>query len=224
VQLSTKWNKKGIQMRTLIKLLIVLFLFTVCVPARGEILIYRKTLKGYDCNSLNDQWEAIERKDKGYLILEIAYNYVGQEKTIEVLNAAQIEYFGKKEDKWYEVIEHEFEVIRADNGKLMWILVESTIDIGIGVQILMLQGSVVDTRIGLGSEELREIPKRLDGSYLNDQQLSINHDIDAWTISLRLHSIWTKIANNPNRINGDFAAAVADVEAGLIKKGYEERL
>jgi hypothetical protein len=212
-------------MRMLIKLFIVLFLFTFCVPARGEILIYRKTIKGFDCNSLNDQWQAVERKDRGYLILEIAYNYIEGIKTIEVLNAVQIEYGGRRENKWYEFSEHEFEVIRADdNGKLLWFLIESTIDLGVGVQIQMLEGPAVDINVGLGSEQLREVSKRLKGSNLSDQQLSISHDIDTLTLSLRLHSQWTKIANNPNRINGDFEAAVADVEAGLIKRDYEERL
>lgn len=212
-------------MKTLMKLSIVVVVLSVCIPAHSEILIYRKTIRGFDCDSLDDQWEALERKDKGYLVLEIEYNYVEEVMVIDVVNAVQIEYFKDDEGKWYEAFEHEFEVIRADyNGKILWILTESKIDLGVGVQILILKGLAKDTRIGLGKDVLREIPKKLQGNNLSDQQLSISHDIDTWKISLRLHSQWTKIANNPNRLNGNFDDAVADVKIGLINKGYEELL
>lgn len=211
-------------MKTLIKLSIVLVVLAVCVPAQGEILIYRKTIRGFDCNSLDDQWEAIERKDRGYLVLEVVYNYEEEEKTIDVVNAVQIEYFGNKEDRWFEVYEHEFEVIRADyKGKILWILTESRIDLGVGVQILMLKGLAVDARIGLGRDVLREIARKLQGNNLSDQQLGISHDIETWKTSLRLHSQWTKIANNPNQIDGVFDDAVVYVQISLMNKGYEER-
>ena len=211
-------------METMKKLFALLFLLAVYMPARGEILIYQKTIRGFDCNSLNDDWDVVERHNRGYLVLEIEYEYVEEVKIINVLNAKQIDYFNEDDNKWYEVEEHEFEVKRADfNGKLMWFLTETIVERFIGIQILILQGSAVDTRIGLGKEVLREIPKKLKGNNLNDQQLSITHFIDRWDISLRLNSQWTKIANNPNRINGNFDDAVTDIEVGLINKGYEER-
>jgi hypothetical protein len=212
-------------MKTLMKVLIVLIVLVFCVPANGEILIYQKTIRGFDCNSLDDQWEVNERRDRGYLILEIEYDSEGEEQTIEVINAVQIEYFKEDDSKWYVVDEmHSFWLIRADyNGKIAWILLESSINIIIGdVDILMLQGLAADCSIGLGTDVQREAAKRLKGNFLSDQQLSINHTIETLRISLRLHSQWTKIANNPNRLNGSFDDAVADVEAGLIKRGYEE--
>jgi hypothetical protein len=211
-------------METLKKLFVLLIVLAVYVPSRGEILIYQKTISGFDCNAIDDVWNVVERKNRGYLVLEIEYDYVEEVKVINVLNAAQIEYFKEDDDKWYEVDDHDFVVKRADyNGKLMWFLTDTAVDQYIGIEVLMLQGLVADTRIGLGKEELREIPKKLQGNNLNDQQLSISHFIDTRKISLRLHSQWTKIANNPNRINGNFDDAVTDIEVGLVNKGYEER-
>jgi len=206
------------------KLFSLLLLLAVYMPAHGEILIYQKTVRGYDCNSLDDVWNVVERRNRGYLVLEIEYDYIEEVKVINVLNAVQIDYFSEDDDKWYEVEEHDFVVKRADyDGKLMWFIMESNIDTWIGVQIQMLQGLAVDSRIGLGKDVLREIPKKLKGNNLNDQQLSISHLIDTWKISLRIHSQWTSIANNPNRINGNFDDAVTDIEVGLVNKGYEER-
>ena len=212
-------------METIKKLFALLILLAVYMPAHGEILIYQKTIRGYDCNALDDVWEVYQRRSRGYLVIEFEYEYVEEVKFVNILNAKQIDYYNEDDEKWYEVEEHEFEVKRSDyNGKLMWFLTETVVDQFVGIRILMLQGPAVDSNIGLGREALREIPKKLKGNYLNDQQLSITHFIDAWDISLRLHSQWTSIANNPNRLNGNFDDTVADIEIGLINKGYEERI
>jgi hypothetical protein len=211
------------KMKNIFTLLLLLGFYS---PAHGEILIYQKTIKGFDCNAVDDVWDVYQRKHRGYLVLEIEYEYdVNDVLTINVLNAKQIDYFKVDDDKWYEAEDHYFfEVKRADfNGKLMWFLTETIVERFIDIKILMLQGPVVDSKIGLGKEQLREIPKKLKGNNLYDLQLSVVHLIDTWDITLRLNSQWTGIANNPNRLNGNFDDAVADVEVGLINKGYEDR-
>lgn len=211
-------------MKTIKILFMLLLLLAVYTPAQGEILIYQKTVKGFDCNSLSDVWDVNERRNKGYLVLEIEYEYVDDVLTIQEVNAVQIDYFKEGDDKWFVEVAHDFNIVRADyNGKLMWFLTDITVERFIGIEIMMLQGPVVDSKIGLGNENLREIPKKLKGNYLNDQQLSITHFIDTRDISLRLNAGWTKIANNPNRLNGNFDDAVADIEVGLLNKGYEDR-
>jgi hypothetical protein len=210
-------------METMKKFLIVPFFLAICIPANGEVLIYKKTIKGIDCDALDEQWEILEKNNRGYLVLEVTYDYGEEEETIDIVNAVQIDYFKDGQDKWYEVDEHSFGIIRADyNGKVLWILTESQIDQGVGIEILMLRGPAVDSKIGLGKDEPREIPKRLQGNNLSDQHLSLSHVIDTWSILLRLHSQWTKIANNPKRMNGNFDDVVADIKVGLIDKGYEE--
>ena len=86
-------------METMKKLFALLFLLAVYMPARGEILIYQKTIRGFDCNSLNDDWDVVERHNRGYLVLEIEYEYVEEVKIINVLNAKQIDYFNEDDNK-----------------------------------------------------------------------------------------------------------------------------
>ena len=209
-------------MKTLAKLVLVLVLFALCVPANGEILIYSKSYHCWEAWEVLDNgvdWEVDEWTQKGFLVLDVEY-YQGE--IIAINSAEQIEY--DRRDKEYWQIKEDFEIERIDIGdEVIWVLEEYEIDTGPDlVAIVMIRGKAKDMNIGLGRDNQREVARVLNG-YIMYLYLGEGIEKGMCTMSLRLHSKWTKCANNPEECDQDFECAVFDiVKAWLQRRGYEE--
>jgi len=204
-------------MRTLVKFLMLLVVLAVSLPAYGQgdmaVLVYKKTLNCWDAweGDPND-WDVEDEKTKGFLILEVLYNPDG---TIsEVLNAAQIEYGKDDEGKWYEEHGHDFDVFRVVDGRSVeWMLVETNTDDDEG-ELMMLRGRVRNKKIGI--EDASGVATKLAGNRVGFWTDG-DDDIILCSLSLRLHTAWTKCFNEDGF---DIEDAMNEIEDWLENKGY----
>jgi hypothetical protein len=207
-------------MKMLSKSAILLATLAICLPARGEILIYKMTVKCMTASEYYDLWDVDEDIDRAYLVLDVRYDTNGV--IAAVRSAEQIEYQRSGKNKWYwqrERLLH-VEEIELEKG-VLWVLMER--DWGDeGAEILVLTGKARDMRIGLGKEEPRTVARAIKGQsqadYITDEGI-----VQMCTISLRLQSRWTKRANDAQEGNQDFTYAVYDiVKAYLNDNGYQD--
>jgi hypothetical protein len=201
-------------MKVLVKFVVLSIILAFCVPASGDILIYKKKLKCWDAyNPGGDLWDVVNSRVKGFLVLEVNYNPDGT--LAEIVGSTQIDYWWERgEGKLYEVFEHNFDIIRiTDNRSVVWVFVEQ--DIGDGdIDFVMLKGKVRETSIGTATDE--EVPKRIDGDEL------FYYDNGDWLVtcrwSLRFYKRWTQWSNEDE---DDLFGAVNNIEAWLENKGYQ---
>jgi hypothetical protein len=203
------------KMKRLRKLIMSLAVLTTCLPASADILIYKKALKCWSSYSLGgDLWDIDKSSTKGFFVLEVNYNPDGT--LAEVVGSAQIEYWRDREEgKLYEVYEHGFDIIRvAEKNSITWVLVEEIIDDGDAL-LVILKGKAGNTNIG--SVTNNEAAKRISG----DQLLCWDGGdwIGTCTWSLRMYKKWTHWSNQDGN---DLNAAVNNIEAWLVSKGYQE--
>lgn len=205
-------------MKMLSKSAIVLAILAVCLPAHGEIIIYRKTMKCLMASEEDGLWDVDEGIYRGYLVLDVTYDSNGAISEIQA--AEQIYYESIGRNKWFWQEEHWFQFAGIDLERgFLWVLMEKDSDEG-GGEILVITGKAKDTRIGLGKDEPREVAKAIKGDILADWIIG-EGIVQMCTISLRLQSRWTKRANDENEGDQDFEYAVFDiVKAYLENRGY----
>jgi len=197
-------------MKTLARLVVLLAILTICIPAQGEILIY---------STLNNCWEALwdgviwninERGRRGFLILDVEYD--GDE--IVGINSAYQADYGRDLRWWvYWHYEEDYSLERIEvDGEVIWVIEHVFATDTNTAEIIMLRGKPKNMNIGLGRDAKREVVRSLEG-YILYLDLSGMGDIEKemCTMSLRLHGRWTKCANNPDECNQDFECAIFDV-------------
>lgn len=201
----------------------IIFLIVLCSQADAEILIYKTTISGYEYNGVSGEWEGIERKDRGYLVLDIEYVEDEENERINVVNAIEIKYWKDEDDYLYDEINRDYHITRVEyKGNILWFLAGSYAD-AIEVQALITKGQTKETMVDFNQEVTKEVASQLTGNNLSDIQLGTGHYVDTWSTTFRLHSQWTKVANDAGYGNGDFDYAVDEIIKNyLIKRGYEE--
>ncbi len=206
-------------MKTLAKLVMLLAVLSTCMPAQGEILIYAKTLKCFEATEIApDYWDVYDGSRKGFLILDVEYD---QGKIVGINQAVQVE-FGKDYDgKWFFQNYHEFGSERIVYNGVVYLVLEEFYT-NEELLIFTFRGKTKDMNIGLGRDEKREVPRRLEGFIIE------NYDVDflykrICSASLRFLNRWTQQANNPDIGNQDFEYAEYDiVKEWLISRRYME--
>ena len=209
-------------MKTMLKLVMLLAVLAICMPAQGEILIYSKAYHCWEAWQILD-WNTDEWTQRGYLVLDVSYDENGE---IDAINdAEQIEFERDGRDKFYWQIGEEYIIERVDDGdEVIWVLEQLSGDGEFSAEIVMLKGKARARfmNIGLGRDEQREVARVLDGYWL---YLSMGMGVDKQmcTKTLRLQGRWTKLANDPEVGNQDFEFSIFEiVKAWLELRGYEE--
>jgi len=214
-------------MRTLAKLVMLLAVLAICMPAYGQgeidILIYAKTMDCWEAWWDGD-WDTDEDKITGFLVLEVLYDPETGEIQ-DILDAEQIEYWKDGRNKWYWQIEEEFLIERVEvDGEVIWVIEYILAEDDDEAQILMVRGVPKDMNIGLGrdAEDKREVARILKG-YSLYLYISEGVEKEMCTITWRLQQRWTRLANHEDECDGDFECAIFDiVKAWLEDRGYDE--
>jgi hypothetical protein len=140
-------------MKAIAKLVVLLILLGVCLPAYGEIIIYSFTNTNSEYNNDSESGGYVgSEAEKGYIILEVTYNEDG---TITIDNATLISYWKDGSDKWYEQMDLEelgLEriVYGSNDSKVRWMVYQE----GEG-SMLILTGRAYNKNIG--AAENREV-------------------------------------------------------------------
>lgn len=216
-------------MKMATRLTMILAVLAICLPAHSEILIYRKTMTCFEVegeevlgNGPGWDWAMYSGRPKGYLILDV--NYVdGQIAQID--NAVQVEYWIEERHRYYRQIEHAFDVERVEiGGALYWVLEDLTDEPLDGLRFMIIQGRTRNTNVGLGRGIQRPVAPLLKGAFLRraSSDTYVYRRV-CCSMSLRLHTWWTRRANSFVIGNQDFEYAEWDiVKTWLERIGYEE--
>lgn len=212
-------------MKTLVKLVLALVLFAVCVPAQGEILIYSKTYRCWEASEVFDDgvdWIVDEWTQRAFLVLDVDYDEGGEIDDID--GAEQIEYEKDVREKWYWQIKEDFMIERIEvDGEVIWVIEELQGDFEPDwVDIMMVRGRAREMNIGLGRDDKKEVARVLNG-YIMYLSLGMGIEKAMCTMSLRLQSRWTRLANDPEECEESFDCAVYGiVKDWLERRGYRE--
>ncbi|MCK4784851.1 MAG: hypothetical protein KAV87_13950 [Desulfobacteraceae bacterium] len=202
-------------MKTLAKLVILLAVVALSVPAYGEILLYNiKEKEICDYEYEGGQWEIRVGSGRGYLVLDVDF------LTGTIVEATSIGYWKEKGGtKWYDADPINLELVVVDAKRKSWVILEkiATPD---KHAILMVAGTVKSTNVGSGQNQ--EVAKSLKGYNLNDETNGPSPELEMDSLSLKLHSKGTKSFNDPLGINGNFNDSVQEVVDYLESKGYQE--
>ncbi len=208
-------------MKFLIKLIVILLFFVLYSQADADILIYKLSITGYDFNGVSGDWEGIQRKDRGYLVLDIRYD--DPEDTINVVEAREIIYWKDGEDYLFRVYDRDYQITRVLYRDTIWWFLTGSYADAVEVQAMISKGQSKDIAIDFVKDVTVEVASQLTGRNISDSQLGPGHYIDIWSTKYRFYQQWTKLANNENNGNGDFDYAVDEiVKAYLIRRGYQQ--
>ena len=205
-------------MKTLVKLVMLLAVLAICMPAQGEILIYSKLYRCWEAWE-DDGWNVDEETQKGFLVLDVEY-YQGE--IIGIDEAYQVEYWKDGRDKWYWYYPEEYIVERVDVGdEVIWVFEQLDGDEG-EAEIIMVRGKSRDMNIGLGRDAQREVARVLNG-YVLYLYLGMGVEKEMCTLSMRLHGRFTRLANDPGECDQSFECALFGMVAGWLEdRGYDE--
>ena len=176
-------------MKTLVKLVVLLVVVTICLPVQGDILIYSKTVtwEGVDFGEGVGNDDFYKETDRGFLILEVTYE---NGEIVSVDDAVQIIYGKDGQDKWIDEWGHDFDFGRLQDGDTVGCGLSEFISDDGYFYALSLGGLVKEQNIGNG--EKQEVPTNLSG-------YAIEHDpgnfSERGTYKLRLHTRATRFAN-----------------------------
>ena len=210
-------------MRTLVKLVMLLAVLAICMPAYGQgeigILIYAKTM---DCWAAwyDGDWDGDEDHITGYLVLEVVYD---GDEIVAIEDAEQIEYWRDGRDKWYWQRGEEYIIERVElDGEVIWVIEWVHAEEVEDAEIFMIRGKPKKMDIGFGRDEKREVARVLKGYYLS-LYLGMGVDKEMCTITWRLQQRWTKCANDPDECDADFECAIYEiVKYWLERRGYDD--
>jgi hypothetical protein len=209
-------------MKTMGKLVMLLAVLAICMPAQGEILIYSKQYNCWWAASADlAVWNMQSWTQKGFLVLDVEYD---SGEIVAINQAEQIEYEKEDDgDKVYWQIEEDYEIERIEvDGEVIWVIEYVYADNPTSAEIIMVRGKPKNKNIGLGRNAKREVARQLTG-YILYLDIGMGVQKEMCTMSLRLHSGWTKCANDPEECDQDFDCARLDiVKAWLERRGYEE--
>jgi len=195
-------------MKMLSKSAIIFVLLAICLPVRGEILIYKMTLKCLMVSEDDELWDVEEDVDRAYLVIDVAYDPNGA--VSEIRDANQVEYKRSGRNKWFWRQDRLLSLEAIELEKIvLWIFMERDFS-GEGAELLVLTGKAKNMDIGLGRDEKREVARAAKGE-IHADWVTDDGILQICTISLRLHSKWTKQANDVNEGDQDFSYAVFDI-------------
>ena len=231
-------------MKNLTSLLIVLMYLVFCLPARGELLVYKGLWSGEgfwlnDFSNPDDpntaQWYSYKETDKFFFVMDV--NLSDPNKT-SIESVQSIDYWRDGSELFYEIIDMNsvFSLIQlnylTNKNYKIWVskIVED------GNQLSLCSGRVKNIDIGLGAPALKravapslkgkDVYEGTSGGTIGDEDLSTG------SISLSLDAKWTKRANNSDPNKGfdqdmdTFLDADSNAPQGLINwlesKGYVE--
>lgn len=198
------------RMNTIVRLTIFLIVLVTCIPAQGEVLIYKKTLKLWNASEYgDDSWDIDNMRIRGYLVLDVNYT------DMSINEGVQLEYWKSGRNKFLIEYDHEFTFKKIINGRVTeWILVEETKSDSDTI-LLMVRGKTKS--FDIGSIDPNEVPVQLKGYRLGTWDDSETFQMSEW--KLRLQNSWTRITNENNV---DIEDAVNEIERILVEeKGYE---
>ena len=199
--------------KILAKMVILLAVMAICLPVKGEILVYSKTLKCWEATE-GENWDITKQTVKGYLVLDVTYNDDGE---IEALNSAyQVEYGrNNSREKIYTEVEHNFDIIRVVvRNRIEWVLVETDSDDS-GGEMTMVRGRAAYYRIG--STGPNEVAKSLSGNRLGYWNDGGTENLVMCEWSLRFKEDWTRWINEDEQTIGE---ALDNIELWLEARGY----
>lgn len=204
-------------MRILIEASISLAILFICLPAKGEVLIYKKKTENFSATGEEQPWTQIDDViNRGFFVFEVTYSPEGSINLIK--KAMEISYRTTNGRQWYWHKVHQFDIAPVTlNNRLLWILIEK--DYEFGAEILILKGWATNTRIDSNTREKKRIPRQLEGSFLSDLRID-ERDIQISEISMRILTDMTRFANDEDAGNQDFDFAVEVIDASLKEKGY----
>jgi len=224
-------------MKTFAKLVMLLVVLAMCLPAQGEILIFSKSMNCFwaegELNDGVDWYYAGEERITGFLILEVVYDYDG--KPVEIAQAVQVEYWREGwMERFFEQDEEDFIIERIEvegpwgRPIVYWVLDSIDNPAEDEVCAVMVRGKAAMSNIGLGwtAEQRREVASSLTGAALVLEIFEGEPDEIEKAIccvTWRLQSWWTRLANHPDV--GDQSFEYAEwyiVKDWLLWLGYEE--
>ncbi len=201
-------------MKTIVKLVMLLAVLVICMPAQGDILIFNKSVKSQGAeltDDVNDVSDVYTETNRGFLVLEVTYDANDQIESVD--NAAQVEYGITSRTKWATRVLHDFEISRyTDGSKIIYSLseVDSTDD---DFDVMLLQGKAKN--VDIGNADANEAPVQLCGRHLyrdGDDAAEMCNE------TMRLNRSLTKSANGLETVS--FANAYALVQAWLSSRNY----
>ena len=197
-------------MRTSVKLVMLLAVLVICMPAQGEILIYSKVMNCFEATEMfTDVWDVYDGVRKGFLIIDVEYD---QNEVAGINQAIQMEFWKDKDGKWFFQEDHELDYDRiVVEDDVYLVLEESRTDNEIF--FIMLRGKTKNENIGLGRDAQREVPRLLEGPIIEYYNLDLAYK-KTCCASLRLLRRWTRRANDPTIGNQDFEYA----ENNIVKE------
>lgn len=197
-------------MKTLIRLVMLLVVLGICLPAQADILIYSMTTKYWAAEDIGDNdWDIFSATIKGYLILDLIIEE-GQITGFD--NAMHIDYGRDRNEKWTDEVTHNIDIEKIlYDDNIQYILTESDFEDG-NFRVMMLTGEGRDYNIG--SQQLLEIPRQLEGRILWHDVSDISEISD---VEMRIQQNLTKEANEQKM---DFDEANEMVRNWLRQRGW----
>jgi len=203
-------------MKTLAKLVMVLAVLALCLPAYGDVLVYKISIKasGFDINA----GEAGKVKARGYLVVDFDLTVLAdmQSGDSEELDAELVLYGKEGGYKWRKtVVVDTFDItfVEVGNRSKPHTVAEMEVDVREGTVVAILAGPDKSTDIGLSRKYY--VPAGLKGSAL----VSGDSYMGSGKISVKLDSTATKDANL--YLGGDSDDTVEGLEDYLQDKGHE---
>ena len=230
-------------MKRLLKSVIFCIVLTFCLPAYGEIFVYRysHSFTYFELQNAGDyQWDVQKGRSRGYFIIDVnCPDGIVQNGKVEA--SALILYGEDDGGKWFEIRDfRSMQIVRFTYGyrdRVKWLFIDDDSDVDDldADGILLVEGEARYTDIGLGRDDKREVAMSLRGQAMANETKSgggivaiKEGDIENGQVSLRYDSRWTKKANAPDVCNQEFETVLFDAENGIIayleSKGYFARL
>ena len=209
-------------MKTMVKLVMLLAVLVICMPAQGEILIYSKLYKCWWADSADlENWNIESWTQKGFLVLDVDYDPNGEPN--EIIDMEHVEYRKDGRDKWYWHYDEDYIFERIEvGGGVIWVLEYINATDTTSAEIIILKGKPVDMNIGLGGNAQREVVHVLNG-YVLYLDIGMGVEKEMCTMSLRLNGKLTRLANRPNGCDQEFYCALFGAAIGWLQnKGYRE--
>ena len=195
-------------MKTMARLVMLLVIVTICLPAQGDILIYNKTVK-WEGVEFGEPDDVYRETNRGFLILEVT---IENGEITSVDNARQIIYGGAGQDKWTDEWTHYFDIYRFEDGNIVgYGLTEFDSDEGYNYAFSV--GGLA-RRQNIGNADPNEVPKHLVGNAIEHEPGDFS---ERGTYDLRLNNCMTRDANKDDMTFGE---AYNMVREWLTDRGY----
>jgi hypothetical protein len=191
------------------KLVMLVIVLAVCVPAYSEILIYKvaTTAKAYEV----DSHEFVSGGVKSYLVIE-----VNDFNSLDVVNDVEIRYFKNAVgNKVQDTVNINLDLSREIlTGKAFDAVIASYVEPGDITGTLLGKTTMAFVATGVK----KSIPTKLEGQLLIDGSVQSLTLVGTAKMVATLKPDWTKAAND---FDMSFDEAVSEIEGFLFDAGFE---